>query len=49
VKIVPRFEVRRGWVHQVLERLKKTGELSSFQIGGHGRSRLAGSESVLRA
>ena len=49
VEIARRFEVSRGWVHQVRERLAKTGERSSFQIGGHRRSRLADKESVLRA
>ncbi len=49
VEIARRFEVSRGWVHQVRERVEKTGERSSFQIGGHRRSRLADSESVLRA
>jgi transposase len=48
VQIARRFEVSRGWVHQVRERVKKTGERSSFQIGGHRRSRLADSEAVLR-
>ena len=49
VEIARRFEVSRGWVHQVRERLEKTGERSSFQIGGHRRSRLADREPVLRA
>jgi transposase len=49
VAIARRFEVSRGWVHQVRERMEKTGERSSFQIGGHRRSRLANSEPVLRA
>jgi transposase len=49
VEIARRFEVSRGWVHQVRERLEKTGERRSFQIGGHRRSRLADSEPVLRA
>ena len=49
VEIARRFEVSRGWVHQVRERLEKTGGRSSFQIGGHRRSRLADREPVLRA
>jgi len=49
VEIARRFEVSRGWVHQVRERMEKTGERRSFQIGGHRRSRLADSEAVLRA
>ena len=49
VEIARRFEVSRGWVHQVRQRVEKTGERNSFQIGGHRRSRLADSEPVLRA
>src|ERR1700688_890513 len=45
VEIARRFEVSRGWVHRVRERLEKTGERSSFKI----RSRLADREPVLRA
>ena len=48
-EIARRFEVSRVWVYQVRERVEKTGERSSFQIGGHRRSRLAESEPVLRA
>ena len=48
-EIARRFEVSRVWVYQVRDRVQKTGERSSFQIGGHRRSRLAESEPVLRA
>lgn len=48
-EIARRFEVSRVWVYQVRERVEKTGERSSFQIGGHRRSRLAESEPMLRA
>ena len=48
-EIARRFEVSRVWVYQVRDRVQKTGERSSFQIGGYRRSRLAESEPVLRA
>ena len=48
-EIARRFEVGRVWVYQVRERLEKTGERGSFQIGGHRRSRLAEMEPLLRA
>ena len=47
-EIARRFEVGRVWVYQVRDRLEKTGERGSFQIGGHRRSRLADHESLLR-
>ena len=47
-EIARRFEVSRIWVYQVRDREQKTGVRSSFQIGGHRRSRLAESEQVLR-
>ena len=47
-EIARRFEVGRVWVYQVRDRLQKTGERSSFQIGGHRRSRLADLEPTLR-
>ena len=47
--IARRFEVSRVWVYQVRDREQETGERTSFQIGGHRRSRLAEMESVLRA
>ena len=48
-EIARRFEVSRIWVYQVRGRVKQTGQRSSFQIGGHRRSRLAEMEQVLRA
>ena len=47
-EIARRFEVSRIWVYQVRNRMQQTGVRSSFQIGGHRRSRLAGMERVLR-
>ncbi len=48
-EIARRFEVSRVWVYQVRDRERETGVRSSFQIGGHRRSRLAEEEQVLRA
>jgi transposase len=47
--IARRLEVSRVWVYRVRGREQKTGQRSSFQIGGHRRSRIAERESVLRA
>jgi transposase len=47
--IARRFEVSRGWVTDVRDRELKTGIRSSFQIGGHRRSRVADLESELRS
>jgi transposase len=47
--IARRLEVSRVWVYQVRGRQQKTGQRTSFQIGGHRRSRIAPMESVLRA
>ena len=47
--IARRLEVSRIWVYQVRDRQRKTGRRSSFQIGGHRRSRVAEMEPVLRA
>jgi len=47
--IARRLEVSRVWVYQVRGREQKTGQRSSFQIGGHRRSRIAAMEPVLRA
>jgi transposase len=47
--IARRLEVSRVWVYQVRERERKSGRRTSFQIGGHRRSRVAELESVLRA
>ncbi len=48
-EIARRFEVSRVWVYQVRDRLRANGKRSSYPIGGHRRSRLAGLEPVLRA
>ena len=47
--IARRLEVSRVWVYQVRDRAQKLGKRTSFQIGGHRRSRVAEMESVLRA
>ena len=47
--IARRLEVSRVWVYQVRCREQKTGQRTSFQIGGHRRSRVAAMEPVLRA
>jgi transposase len=47
--IARRLEVSRVWVYQVDERKRTTGLRSSFQIGGHRRSRIADMEATLRA
>ena len=47
--IARRLEVSRVWVYQVRNRAQKSGKRTSFQIGGHRRSRVAELESVLRA
>lgn len=49
IAIADRFEVIRGWVSQVRNRLTQTGGRSSLQIGGPRRSRLAGMEPTLWA
>jgi transposase len=46
--IARRFEVSRFYVYQVRDREQETGVRSSFQIGGHRRSRLQAAESALR-
>ena len=46
--IARRLEVSRVWIYQVRGREQKTGQRSSFQIGGHRRSRIAEMEPVLR-
>src|ERR1035438_3864802 len=46
--IARRLEVSRVWGYQVWEREQKMGRRTSFQIGGHRRSRVAEMESVLR-
>ena len=47
--IAQRYEVSRFYVYQVRDREQETGVRTSFQIGGHRRSRVADLESVLRA
>ena len=47
--IARRLEVSRVWVYQVRNRERKTGKRTSFQIGGHRRSRVAEMKSVLCA
>lgn len=47
--IARRLEVSRVWVYQVDARKKKTGQNTSFPIGGHRRSRIAAMEPELRA
>jgi transposase len=46
--IARRFEVSRFYVYQVRDREQETGVRTSFQIGGHRRSRLEEAEPVLR-
>jgi transposase len=46
--VARRFEVSRFYVYQVRDREHETGVRSSFQIGGHRRSRLEQAEPVLR-
>ena len=46
--IARRFEVSRFYVYQVRDREQETGVRTSFQIGGHRRSRLQEAEPVLR-
>ena len=46
--IARRFEVSRFYVYQVRDREQETGVRTSFQIGGHRRSRLKEAEPVLR-
>jgi transposase len=46
--IAERFEVSRFYVYQVRDREQETGVRSSFQIGGHRRSRVEEAEPVLR-
>jgi transposase len=46
--IARRFEVSRLYVYQVRDREQATGVRTSFQIGGHRRSRLEAAEPALR-
>lgn len=47
--IARRYEVSRFYVYQVRDREQETGRRTSFQIGGHRRSRLEAAEPTLRA
>lgn len=47
-EIAVRFEVSRGWVHQVRRQLREEGRRSSLRIGGHRKSLLAPLEPELR-
>jgi transposase len=42
-----RLEISRVWVYRVRDRERKTGKRTSYQIGGHRRSRVAEMKSVL--
>jgi transposase len=46
--IARRFEVSRFYVYQVRDREQQSGVRSSFQIGGHRRSRVEEAEPTLR-
>ncbi len=48
-EIARRLEVGRVWVYRVRDRMQKIGLRTSFQIGGHRRSRIAELEPELRA
>ena len=47
--IAARFEVSRGWVHEVRKQLQSEGRRTSLPIGGHRISVLAHLEAVLHA
>ena len=47
--IARRFEVSRCNVYQVRDREQESGVRTSFQIGGHRRSRLEAAEAALRS
>jgi transposase len=47
--IARRFEVSRVWVYDVRNRFRDQGERSSYQVGGHRRSRIAHLEMSIRA
>jgi transposase len=47
--IARRLEISRVWVYRVRDREQKTGQRSSYQIGGHRRSRVAEMKSTLCA
>jgi len=47
--IARRFEVGRGWVHQVRRQLRVEGRRTSLPIGGHRTSLVAPLEAEIRA
>ena len=47
--IARRLEVSRVWIYQVRDRERNSGTRTSFQVGGHRRSRVADMEPVLRS
>jgi transposase len=47
--VAQRFEVSRFYVYQVRDREQVSGVRSSFQIGGHRRSRVEDAEPTLRS
>ena len=49
VSIARRLEVSRVWIYRVRDREQKTGKRTSFQIGGHRRSRVADLKSEICA
>ena len=48
-EIAKRFEVSRGWVHEVRRQLQSEGRRTSLPIGGHRKSLVAPLEGVIRA
>jgi len=47
--IARRLEISRVWVYRVRDREQKTGNRTSYQIGGHRRSRVADLKSEICA
>ena len=47
--IARRLEISRVWVYRVRDREQKTGKRTSYQIGGHRRSRVADLKSEIFA
>ena len=47
--VARRLKVSRVWVYQVRNREQKSGKRTSFQIGGHRRSRVDKMEAARRA
>lgn len=46
--IAVRFEVSRGWVHEIRKQLRVDGRRTSLQIGGHRKSLVEPLQAVLR-